>query len=190
MLRQFCLSCSLSRFGYVTVLRMWCGHWLQSCCQWWDFPSASTVSSSWDCASCWIRRLLLQARVRVTLPPNTPFHPGHLPAVGWAYIIFDVSIDFIALFSSCALHCCLGFTSSLYRTLVRDALYASTRPLLEQRLTRARRQLLFRVHCSAVYLWPFLSCKMLENCSLSLMLWYTSASAYHMHILEQEGFAA
>ena len=26
--------------------------------------------------------------------------------------------------------------------------------------------------------------------SLSLMLWYTSASAYHMHILEQEGFAA
>ena len=117
-------------------------------------------------------------------------HPPTLQYIMGAYIIFDVSIDFIALFSSCALHCCFGFTSSLYRTLVRDALYASTRPLLEERLTRARRQLLFRVHCSVVYLWPFLSCKMLENGSLSLMLWYTSASAYHMHILEQEGFAA
>ena len=52
------------------------------------FTPSPTVSSSWNRASSWIRRLLMQARVRVTLPPNTPFHPGHLPAVGWAYIIF------------------------------------------------------------------------------------------------------
>ena len=69
------------------------------------FAPLPTVSSSWDCASCWIRCLLLQAMVRVTLPPNTPFHPGHQPAVGWAYIILDVSIDFIALFLSFAQHC-------------------------------------------------------------------------------------
>ena len=95
----FCLSSPLSRFGYGTVLRMGRGHWLQSCCQWGGFFAPfPAVSSSWDCASSWIRRLLLQVRVRVTLPPNTPFHPGHLPAVGWAYIFFDVSIDFIAIF--------------------------------------------------------------------------------------------
>ena len=63
------------------------------------FPLSPTVSSSWNRASCRIQRLRMQARVLGTLPPNTPFHPGHLPAVGWAYIIFDVSIDFIALFS-------------------------------------------------------------------------------------------
>ena len=62
------------------------------------FAPSPTVSSSWNRASSWIRRLQLQARCRVTLPPNNPFHPGHLPAVGWAYIIFYVSIDFIALF--------------------------------------------------------------------------------------------
>ena len=118
--------------------------------------------------------MLLQARVLGPSHPNTPFHPGHLPAVGWAYIIFDVSIDFIAIFLSCALHCCVGFTSSLYRTLVRDALYASTRPLLEQRLTRARRQLLICVHCSVVYFWPFLSCKMLENGYFIVMVCFTS----------------
>ena len=51
------------------------------------FAPSPTVSSSWDRASSWILRLLLQARVRLTFPPKTPFHPGHLPAVGWAYII-------------------------------------------------------------------------------------------------------
>ena len=53
--------------------------------------------------------MLLQARVLGTLPPNTPFHPGHLPAVGWADIIFDVSIDFIALFSELRLSLLLWF---------------------------------------------------------------------------------
>ena len=116
--------------------------------------------------------------------------PSTHPTLGLPHL-FDVSIDFIVFIMKP--RCSLlpsWFSATLVRTLVRGALYASTRPLLEERLTRARRQLLFRVHCSVVYLWPFLSCKMLENGSLSLMLWYTSASAYHMHILEQEGFAA
>ena len=125
------------------------------------FAPLPTVSSSWDRASWWMRRLLIQARVRVTLPPNTPFHPGHLPAVGWAYIIFDVSIDFIALFClSFALHGCFGPTSSLYRTLVRDALYASSRPLsgtAAYESPAAATDLRALLWC--VYFWPFLSCK-------------------------------
>ena len=44
------------------------------------FAPSPTISSSWNRASCRIRRLLLQARVHGTLPPNTPFRPGLLPA--------------------------------------------------------------------------------------------------------------
>ena len=44
----FCLSSSLGRFGYATVLRMMRGYWLSSVSQWWDFLAPiPTCSSSW-----------------------------------------------------------------------------------------------------------------------------------------------
>ena len=116
--------------------------------------------------------------------------PPYIVSAG-AYIIFDVSIDFIVLFLSFALHCCLGFAPSLYRTLVRDALYASSRPLLEQRLTRARRQLLICGHCSVVYLWPFLSCKTVKNgCTCTSWYAFQYMECLPIHMFAREAFVA
>ena len=116
-------------------------------------------------------------------PPAHPAFP--LPGLT-SFLMFRSTSSLF--FPSFAFHCCFGFTLSLYWILVRDALYASTRPLLEQRLTRARRQLLIRVHCSRVYHGPFLSCKMLENGYSMHSMLRSIWSELYAHMFDWETF--
>ena len=151
-----CSSSSSSRWGYATVLRMLRGHWLLTISQWWDFLRRLQRSHRLEPCLELDSAFATASQGSCDPPTQNPFHPGHLPTVGWAYIIiccFDrLYRFFLGLRDSLLLFL---VPTALYRLLVRGALYASTRPLLGQRHSASSWQLLFRSRRSVVYLWPF-----------------------------------